>query len=277
MTSIAREESSGLLRGRRLLLWALIITAGAIGIALKMPFGHFIMHVMGKTVPTHQSLFQLLVASEWGWLFLAAIGTFLLYDRAGFDPAPALRRLLFSDVRATTARPKLWTPALLGGVACVGFFALHTFLGLQAPLTGQGGFSHISHADQMKLMMLYPFADVGAGLSEEVIYRFGIVSTLTGLMSFARIGGSKANNEVAFWLANAAQAAFFGFIHVQQGLVTTQAGGMLFATAISPPTWSGVVLGYVYRRWGIEAAIVAHIVGDILVPIFWTLWGSLHH
>jgi membrane protease YdiL (CAAX protease family) len=126
-------------------------------------------------------------------------------------------------------------------------------------------------------MMLYPFADVGAGLSEEVIYRFGIISILMGLMTFARIGGSRANNEVAFWIANAAQTAFFGFIHVQQGIVTTQAGGMMFATAISPPTWSGVVLGYIYRRWGIEAAILAHIAGDIFIPIFWTLSGSLHH
>jgi membrane protease YdiL (CAAX protease family) len=147
--------------------------------------------------------------------------------------------------------------------------------GLQAPLASKLSLGHISHADQTKLMLLYPFGDVGAALSEEVIYRFGIVSTLMGLMSFARIGGRSANNDVAFWIANIAQAAFFGFIHVQQGIATSQIGGMAFATLTAPPTWSGVVLGYVFRRWGIEAAIVTHILADIAWPICLLLLAQL--
>ena len=261
---------------RWLALWAAIIATGAVGIALKTPFGHFLMHVMGKAIPTHQTWMQILLKSEWGWLAMAALGTLLFYPRSGLSAAPWLERLIFPGAR-TADRPGFLKPVVIGALICTAFFAAFQIFGLAAPLTSQMSLNHISHADQLKLGMLYPLADIGAALSEEPIYRFGIISTLMGIMAFARIGGRSSNNDVAFWIANIAQAAWFGYIHVQQGIVTTQAGGIALETLISAPTWSGVVLGYVYRRWGIEAAIVTHMLGDILVPIFLLSWAFVHH
>ena len=264
-------------RGNRwLAIWGAIVVIGAAGIALKTPFGHFLMHIMGKPIPTHQTWMQLLLGSEWGWLAMAAVGTLLFYPRSGLNAAPWLERLFFRDARIAD-RPKFLKPVLIGALLCTAFFAAFQISGLAAPLTSQMSLNHISHADQMKLGMLYPLADIGAALSEESIYRFGIISTLMGIFAFAGLAGRNARGETAFWIANIAQALWFGFIHVQQGIVTSQAGGIPLETLISAPTWSGLVLGYVYRRWGIEAAIATHMLADILVPIFLLGWGYFHH
>lgn len=260
---------------RPYIIWAAIVATGAIGIALKEPFGRFMLHLLGKPLPGPQSFQQFLFSSEWGWLILGAIGTLLFYQRAGFQPAPVLERLFFRDTRAGRRR-SIFVPAVLAALVCTLFFAAQQLIGFKSPLISQMGAGHIAHADQVKLMMLYPLADIGAALSEEPIYRFGLMTTLIGVLSFARLGNSNPNRDAAFWIANIVQAAFFGFIHVQQGAVTSQVGGIFFQTLISPPTWAGFTIGYVFRRWGIESAIVTHILADIFVPVMFLLWGLFH-
>ena len=108
-------ETPAVMRGTRpYIVWAIIIAVGALGIALKEQFGRFMMHVLGKPMPSSQTLWQFLFASEWGWLCLGAIAALFLYQRAGFQPAPVLERLLFGDAR-TGPRPRVWIPALIGG------------------------------------------------------------------------------------------------------------------------------------------------------------------
>ena len=274
MSDIAIEKPADARKLRPYIIWAIIIAVGALGIALKEQFGLFMMHVLGKPAPGPQNMWQFLFKSEWGWLCLAALGSLLFYQYAGFKPAPALERLLFRDTRKLE-KPRIWLPALLGGLVCTLFFAVHLALGFQAPLTQQMGAGHMAHADQVKLMMLYPLALIGAPISEEPLFRFGVMMTLMGILSFVRRGDNSTNFAI-FWIANIVQAAFFGFVHVQQGAVTSQAGGLLLQTLISPPTWSGLTLGYVFRRWGIESAIVAHFAADLFTPILLAIVGALH-
>lgn len=270
----AASETQPIVRGQRYLaLWAVMIAIGAIGIALKTPFGHYMLHVLGMPIP-HQTWTRRLIASEWGWLFWAAVGTLVLYRWSGLRPAPVLERLLYPESRSS-AWPKIWRPALLAALLCMVFFVIAQIVGLQAPLLTQ--LSHIPHASQVKLFTLYPLADVGAALSEETIYRFGGLTILMGLMAFLRVGGRNPNNNVAFWIANVLQALYFGFIHVQQGAVTSQVGGIPLETLIAPPTWAGLILGVVFRTWGFEAAIIAHMAADIFVPIFWAIWTGIAH
>lgn len=261
-------------KGRKyLLLWAVIIGIGISGEAIKMPFGVYMLHLLHIRVP-HQTFLQHLTSSEWGWLFWAALGTLFFFRRSQLPVAPLLRRWLYRDSGSPKASSIL-KPAVIAGLVCTVFFIIAQAVGLQAPILTALG--HIPHASRDKLFTLYPLADVGAALSEETIYRFGIITTLMGIMALLHIGGRKANNNIAFWIANILQGLFFGFIHVSQGAVTSQVGGIPLQTLISPPTWTGFVLGFVYRTWGFEAAIVAHMAGDILVPIFWAIWVGLAH
>ena len=92
------------------------------------------------------------------------------------------------------------------------------------------------------------------GVGEEIIARWGL---LTGFMALAmRLGRGTA---AAFWIANAAAALLFALGHF----------GALIAMVAHPSVWlmAAVVLGnfvpamgfgWLYRRHGIESAMLAH-------------------
>ncbi len=92
------------------------------------------------------------------------------------------------------------------------------------------------------------------GVGEEIIARWGI---LTGLMALAlRL---RRTPDTAFWIANTVAALLFAVGHF----------GVLFATVAHPSSMliAAVVLGnavpalgfgWLYRRFGIESAMIAH-------------------
>ena len=92
------------------------------------------------------------------------------------------------------------------------------------------------------------------GVGEEIIARWGL---LTGFMALAlRLG---AGSGRAFWLANSAAALLFALGHF----------GVLFVMLPDPPAWlvgavvagnfvPAMLFGWLYRRFGIESAMLAH-------------------
>ena len=92
------------------------------------------------------------------------------------------------------------------------------------------------------------------GLGEEIIARWGL---LTAFMALAlRLGQTR---NAAFWAANSLAALLFALGHF----------GVLFALMPHPPLWlliavmlgnfiPAVAFGWLYRRYGIESAMLAH-------------------
>ena len=92
------------------------------------------------------------------------------------------------------------------------------------------------------------------GIAEELLARWGILSlVMVGLLKL------KASRGAAFWSANLIAAILFGLGHF----------GLLFSIMPDPPVWLmaavlvGNVLpalgfGWLFRRFGIEAAMLAH-------------------
>jgi membrane protease YdiL (CAAX protease family) len=259
---------------RRLVVYLILVAIGAAGLLLKRPFGLFLYHLMGKATSAPRTPLEWLTESNAASIAIVAVGL-LLHHRSGLPTAPGLERLLFKDVRRAP-RPMIWRPGLVGALVSVAIFATsqayQTISGAPLPLTAQLSTGAIPRPELMTLAALYPLGVVGAGLSEEVIFRFGLMSALMGTMSWARVGGGNPNNAWAFWTANVLQAAWFGFGHVAEGLVAMEGGGWAFATLTAPQTWSGLVFGYVFRRWGLEAAIIAHMASDALIPVALACW-----
>ena len=258
---------------RRLIIYLVLIAACAAGLLLKRPFGVLLFQIMGKAASAPRTPLQWLMG-EGGWVAIVAVGL-LLHHRSGLPAAPGLESLIFRDAVGAPRRA-IWLAGLVGALISLAIFiasrAYETITGVPAPLTVKLSMGAIPHAEAMKLVALYPLGVVGAALSEEMIFRFGLMSALMGMMSWVRAGGRDPNDAWAFWVANIAQAAWFGFGHVAQGLLTSQSGGLALATLTAPQTWSGLVFGYVYRRWGLEAAIIAHLVSDALIPVALTCW-----
>jgi Type II CAAX prenyl endopeptidase Rce1-like len=121
------------------------------------------------------------------------------------------------------------------------------------------------------------------GLSEEATYRLGVLTSLVYALRASILRGRSCALELpahmaaarspnsgprvriwrdpAFWAANLIQAYIFGAAH---SLV--RGGGVNFLRVLeSPPTWSGVLLGFLYWRFGIEAAVLTHVLSNLAV------------
>jgi len=74
------------------------------------------------------------------------------------------------------------------------------------------------------------------------------------------------------WRATILQAYLFGLVHVFPGgnlsIIVWTSASPFIAALVAPQTWEGIVLGRLYLRRGLEAAIVAHIVLDLAIFSF---------
>jgi membrane protease YdiL (CAAX protease family) len=272
------QDIQGHARSQPLLLYATVFAIGLAGLLIKMPFGLFLFHVMGKQPLHPHTLFEWLM-TDYTALGIVVVACFL-HRFSGLPLAPRLERFFSREARADPKSP-MWWPGVAGaGVTLMIFVVSQVYQvmsGAAIPIASKLDTHSIPHGELITLAMLFPLAFIGAPLSEEVFYRFGFLSVLMGLMSFVKLGGRNPNNAIAFWIANVMQGAWFGFIHVQQGIVAAQHGSLAFQIAVAPQTYGGIVFGVVYRRWGLEAAIIAHMLSDICAPLVGMLWGYMHH
>lgn len=257
---------------RATIMTLIILAIGVVGEFIKAPFGRVIVRVTGHDHP-HPPMpwLQWFFFSEWGLLTLGAIGTLLFARYSGIRPAPFIERLLFRD--PDVPKTRVLVPGFLGGLA-----ALVIFIAL-SPLAPKGPspMSHLSHADMVALVRVWPLGFIGAGLSEEVVFRFGIITTLLGLSGFIFGRSRWATGSIVFWVVNLAQGFFFGLLHVQAGIVASSGGHIVLATFLAAQSWVGIMLGFIYRRWGIEAGILTHMTADFLVPLVVFALPHLQH
>jgi hypothetical protein len=93
---------------------------------------------------------------------------------------------------------------------------------------------------------------------EEIIFRLFVVSFVAWLFNrFIR-------REPSIWIALAASALTFGAAHLGRWL---NAGPIVITAVMIVNGLIAIVLGLIYVKWGIEAAILGHFAGDVVVHI----------
>src|SRR4029079_11864326 len=93
---------------------------------------------------------------------------------------------------------------------------------------------------------------------EEIIFRLFVVSFVAWLFNrFIR-------REPSIWIALAASALTFGAAHLGRWL---DAGPIVITAVMIVNGLIAIVLGLIYVKWGIEAAILGHFAGDVVVHI----------
>lgn len=269
------EQNAGTARGSRYFTSVVLLVAvlGAIGIAIKAPFGRQLMHVGGAPAPLphDRSAVEWLFQTEWGWLLLITVAGLCLYRFAGFTAAPWIERTLLRN--DAVPKPRILVPALVVSLLITLLMGVGLLAGGAPPIAKQIVSGAAGADDTWRLFALWPLGFAGAGLSEEVLYRFGMITPVVGLACLLLGRDRPGIATAAFWAANIAQAFLFGLGHVQDGVVASAAGGWFVATLAAPQTWVGLLFGYVYRRWGIETAIVAHMLTDIFAPAAVLAWA----
>ena len=187
----------------------------------------------------HVARIMLLIQPAVLTLIFALLGWWCL-PRTGLG-APA--------IAAALARGN-WTAPLLRGLP--GALAVAAVTAVILVIYGRASQGIATSIPQLDVPLI---ARIGyGGVGEEIIARWGI---LGGLMALAmRLGRTPGT---AFWIANGVAALLFALGHF----------GVLFATVAHPPALliaaviagnavPALAFGWLYRRFGIESAMIAH-------------------
>jgi hypothetical protein len=114
------------------------------------------------------------------------------------------------------------------------------------------------------------------GITEEVLLRWGLMTALAWLAWRFLQGRRGAVRPALVWVAIVASAFVFGLGHLP--LAFHLAGGLdltlvLFVTGLNAAF--GMLFGYLFWRWGLEAAMIAHAAAH-LVNYGAILFGARH-
>jgi membrane protease YdiL (CAAX protease family) len=113
-------------------------------------------------------------------------------------------------------------------------------------------------------------ASYEAAVGEELVFRLFLLSLLAWLLGKVWPQEDGQLSGRALWTANAVTAMIFGVAHLGRMTELSITGRIVM------PGMLGLLLGYLYRRYGVEAAMVAHFSADVMMlvigpALFWTL------
>lgn len=146
------------------------------------------------------------------------------------------------------------SPKRIGYALLIGFasgalvLAMLPLLGLESRMTMDGALPL-----WQRLVMSFD-----AGVLEEIIFRLFLVSFVTWLLArFIR-------PETAMWIGIIVAAVAFGAAHLPRWIA---GGPAIIAAVMFVNGVIAIVLGRVYVKWGIEAAMLSHFAGDVAVHV----------
>ena len=115
-------------------------------------------------------------------------------------------------------------------------------------------------------------ASIGAGISEEIWLRLGIMTFFVWVG--AKLTRRRSPDAAVIWIGNLLACLIFGAMHLPQGVRLT--GGLssqLVTLALVGNGVPGLIFGWLYWRKGLIAAMVCHAMADIILKVFLPLFG----
>lgn len=101
---------------------------------------------------------------------------------------------------------------------------------------------------------------------EEIIFRLFLLSSLVWVLSKIWQIQRPPKPEI-FWVINALIATGFGLAHLPQWSAITPLTPLVIFIVVLLNSIGGLTFGYLYYSSGLEAAIVAHFVADIMLHV----------
>lgn len=158
-----------------------------------------------------------------------------------------------------------WRRSVLSGLivgVVVGVVLLGLVL-LLVPLLPKLPFVAAAQVEIWKRMLVCFYG----GIYEELLMRFFLVTLI------AWIAGKvfKENGDVltsrAFWIANILVAILFGLGHLPSAALVMPITPLVVAAALSLNGIAGIAFGLLYRKYGLESAMVAHFTADFVLYV----------
>jgi membrane protease YdiL (CAAX protease family) len=208
-------------------------------------------------------------------LFLVGLGC-LAARRPGFSPT-ALRRWL--TVAESPVRPVglIYAAAGAAAVSILGTRVMQMIVvkALWAPALAAKTPPGIKEAGRkaFELFKAHPAAiGVGFPIIEEIHFRLFLMTALVWLITKLLRAPAGKLGAGGWWTAIVIQGLLFGAIHAATGEGTLWWEPRVVQMLLEPRIAAGIVLGYVYWRWGLETSILAHIFADLSVLCYLMLF-----
>jgi membrane protease YdiL (CAAX protease family) len=251
---------------------AILVVAILIGVILVTPYA---LSLQADTLKTAQLPLPLAILLPIQWLqttilygVLAAIGLFVA-GRIGLG-LPFLESWLAGKPDWKRLRTYVLPAILAGALAGVAILLLDKFvfsLPLEAEIKQLG--LNIPEAPSLTPPAWQGFlASFYGGITEEILLRLFVLSLLAWLGRFVSRTSEGRPGLGALWVANILAAFLFGLGHLP---ATVAAGLPLDALVITRAVvlngLAGIVFGWFYWTFGLEAAMLSHFSADIVLHV----------
>jgi hypothetical protein len=203
-------------------------------------------------------------------LFFIAIFVFvglLCANRVGFRAPVSARIANREDVDLRAWFWEMLGPALgLGVGVALAVLALDVGLRSWTPEALQSAAASAPDWWRGLLASLY------GGIVEELQLRLGVLTLFAWVLHklFAKAGDPLPG--WMFWTANGAAALLFGAGHLPAVAALTPLTGLLVARILLLNGVFALAFGFLYRRHGLEAAMLSHFAADIVLHVLPALW-----
>jgi len=105
------------------------------------------------------------------------------------------------------------------------------------------------------------------GIYEELFTRLFLLSVIAWLMNRSWRKPTPQLSNTAFWLANILTALLFGLGHLPSASLFMPITAVVVVAALLLNGIAGIAFGYLFRRRGLEAAMVAHFTADFVIYV----------
>lgn len=243
---------------RRFRLFGLLAGLGIIAALFVVPYmrellGDALLEQVEELGLNESSLSTLIVVqSALMYTVFALIGV-LVYRRAGYS-MPVFEDLLGTEGKAEV-NWKPWLVFSLGGGLLVGLLVIlgdYLFLQLGSPLS--------LLESQLPAWWKGILGAFSAGIGEELMFRLFMMTLLTLLMT--RIFKAR---RVAIWVSIIFVAVFFGVLHLPATAAVAELSPLVVLRALLLNGIGGAAFGWLYWKQGLESAMAAHFVTDVVV------------
>ena len=207
--------------------------------------------------------FPLLVAIGIGQnalLLAVAIGVGLLLARKLDLGAPLLESWLYHEQPSVSARNSMKSGALVG--ISVGIVLLVPLL-IAAPHLPGLPFVSAARAAVWKRV----FVCFYGGIDEEVLSRLFLLTLIAWLGARVFQKQKARMSTVTFWSANIIVAMLFGLGHLPNAAMVMRITPTVVVLALALNGVAAVSFGYLYRKRGLEAAMIAHFCADFVIYV----------
>jgi membrane protease YdiL (CAAX protease family) len=226
-------------------------------------------------IPGDKHLRAILIALA-EMLFLVGLGC-LAARRPGFAPSTLRRRFAATDPAPDRAE-LIYAAAGAAAVAILGTRIMQMIVVkvLWSPALAAQAPAGLKEAGRkaFELFKAHPAAvGVGFPIIEEIHFRLFLMTVIVWLISKLLRAPAGALSARGWWTAIVIQGLLFGAIHAATGEGTLWWEPRAVQMLLEPRMVAGIVLGYVYWRWGLETSILAHVIADMSVLCYLTLFA----